>query len=135
VASRIGAVRGDVVGIEILERGGGSAIDELVVNLPDDVTRELLLHEIAQVDGVAIEDLRAIEPGRPDANMLALETAAALVETDCGKVLDEFCARLQNLVDGSWSLAMRTDDGACLVERGTTPDRAWLHAFFAGSRH
>ncbi|MEY4175069.1 MAG: hypothetical protein RI900_2234, partial [Actinomycetota bacterium] len=25
VASRVGAVRGDVVGIEILERGGGSA--------------------------------------------------------------------------------------------------------------
>src|SRR6478752_5955668 len=64
VASRIGAVRGDVVGIDILERGGGSAIDELVVILPDDVTRELLLHEIGQVDGVAIEGLRSIEPGR-----------------------------------------------------------------------
>src|SRR5687767_13200202 len=36
VASRIGAVRGDVVGIEILERGAGRAIDELVVRLPDD---------------------------------------------------------------------------------------------------
>src|SRR4051812_2139604 len=79
VASRIGAVRGDVVGIEILERGGGSAIDELVVSLPDDVSRELLLAEIGQVDGVAIEDLREIEPGRPDAGMLALEIAAALV--------------------------------------------------------
>ena len=29
VASRIGAVHGDVIGIEILERGGGSAIDDL----------------------------------------------------------------------------------------------------------
>ena len=37
VASRIGAVRGDVVGIDILERGGGRAIDELVVDLPDGV--------------------------------------------------------------------------------------------------
>lgn len=35
VASRIGAVRGDVVGIDILERGGGQAVDELVVELPD----------------------------------------------------------------------------------------------------
>ena len=30
VASRIGAVRGDVVAIEILERGGGRAVDEIV---------------------------------------------------------------------------------------------------------
>ena len=35
VASRIGAVRGEIVGIDILERGAGRAIDELVVELPD----------------------------------------------------------------------------------------------------
>ena len=35
VASRVGAVGGDVVGIDILERGAGRAIDELVVELPD----------------------------------------------------------------------------------------------------
>ena len=32
VASRIGAVRGDVIGIDILERGGGRAVDELTVD-------------------------------------------------------------------------------------------------------
>ncbi len=139
VASRIGAVHGDVVGIEILERGGGSAIDELVVSLPDGVSRELLLAEIAQVDGVAIEDLRPIEAGRPDAGMLALEISASLVETEPDKRLDAFCDQLQYLVDGSWSLAMRIDDGDVapdvLVERGKTPDKGWLAAFFAGSRH
>ena len=31
----IGAVRGDVLGIEILEQGAGRAIDELTVSLPD----------------------------------------------------------------------------------------------------
>ncbi|MTB02371.1 MAG: ACT domain-containing protein, partial [Actinobacteria bacterium] len=36
LASRIGAVGGDVTGIDILERGAGRAIDELVVELPDD---------------------------------------------------------------------------------------------------
>jgi hypothetical protein len=35
VASRIGAVGGDLVGIDILERGGGRVIDELVVELFD----------------------------------------------------------------------------------------------------
>ena len=60
VASRIGAVRGDVVGIEILERGAGRAIDELVVRLPEDGLVELLVAEIAQVDGVDVEDVRAV---------------------------------------------------------------------------
>lgn len=135
VASRIGAVDGDVVGIEILERGGGSAIDELVVALPDGVTRELLLTEIAQVDGVAIEDVRPIDPARPDAGMFALEITAALVEASPFDRLRLFCERLQSLVDGSWAIAMRAADGSILVERGTPPDTAWLVAFLAGSRH
>ena len=33
VASRVGAVGGDVIGIDILERGAGRAIDELWVEL------------------------------------------------------------------------------------------------------
>ncbi len=82
VASRIGGVRGDVVGIEILERGGGSAIDELVVSVPDEVTLSMLVAEISQVDGVAVEVVRPIEADRPDAAMVALEAAAILAETD-----------------------------------------------------
>src|SRR3954451_8943258 len=110
VASRIGAVHGDVVGIEILERGGGSAIDELVVSLPDEVGRELLLAEIGQVDGVAVEDVRPIDPGRPDAGMVALEIAATLVETAPDARLEVFCDQLRDLVDGAWAVAIRTLD-------------------------
>src|SRR6476661_7170206 len=50
VASRIGAVRGDVVGIDILERGAGRAIDELVVELPDADLVPLLVAEVGEVD-------------------------------------------------------------------------------------
>ncbi len=34
VAAAIGAANGDVIGIEILERGASMAIDELIVTLP-----------------------------------------------------------------------------------------------------
>ncbi|MEO6124605.1 MAG: hypothetical protein ABIR32_12950 [Ilumatobacteraceae bacterium] len=135
VASRIGAVRGDVVGIEILERGGGSAIDELIVALPDDVTRELLVAEIGQVDGVAIEDVRRIDSDRPDAAMYALEISAALVEAEPWACLALFCERLRSLVDGSWVIAVRDDDPVVLVEQGPTPDHAWIGAFVAGTSH
>ena len=36
VAAEIGAVNGNVVGLEVLEREAGVAIDELVVELPDE---------------------------------------------------------------------------------------------------
>src|SRR5205085_5038228 len=61
VASRIGAVRGDLVGIDILERGAGRAIDELVVELPDAGLLDLLVNEVSQVDGVDVEYVRPLE--------------------------------------------------------------------------
>src|SRR5258706_15549298 len=79
VASRIGAVRGDVVGIDILERGAGRAIDELVVELPDDSILPLLLKEIAAVDGVDVEDVRPAAESLRDPHLAALESAAMLV--------------------------------------------------------
>ena len=63
VASRIGSVRGDVVGIDILETGNGQAIDELVVELPDPSVVELLVHEVSQVDGVKVEEIRSLGSG------------------------------------------------------------------------
>src|SRR5206468_11318017 len=69
VASRIGAVRGDVVGIDILERGAGRAIDELVIELPSDQLLELLIEEISQVDGVDVEDVRPVATPLGDARL------------------------------------------------------------------
>src|SRR5438045_5925946 len=60
IASRIGAVRGEIVGIEILERGGGRAVDDLVVELPDGSSLDLLVAELAQVDGVDVEVVRPV---------------------------------------------------------------------------
>ena len=84
VASRIGAVRGDVVGIDILERGAGRAIDELVVELPDASLVALLLAEIDQVDGVDVEDVRPAPAELADPRLDALETAALLVGAALG---------------------------------------------------
>src|SRR3954470_22961247 len=78
VASRIGAVRGDLVGIDILERGAGRVIDELVVELPegDDGLVQLLITEMSEVDGVDIEDVRLATDASRDPRLDALETAA-----------------------------------------------------------
>src|SRR5262245_41381484 len=82
VASRIGAVRGDVVGIDILERDGGQAVDELVVELPDGALVDLLVAEVRQVDGVAVEEVRPVADALHDPRLDALEAAAQLVGAD-----------------------------------------------------
>ena len=61
IASRIGAVRGDLIGIDILERGAGRAIDELVVELPDESLVPLLTRELSEVEGVDVEDIRPVK--------------------------------------------------------------------------
>ncbi len=60
VASRIGAVGGDIVAIDILERSKGRAIDEFVLEMEGDHLVELLRNEIHEVDGVQVEDVRGV---------------------------------------------------------------------------
>jgi ACT domain-containing protein len=60
VASRIGAVGGDIVAINILEREDGRAVDEFVVEIGLDLI-DLLQSEIHEVDGVSILEIRAAD--------------------------------------------------------------------------
>ncbi len=135
VASRIGAVGGDVVGIEILERGAGMAVDELVVTLGDDGVIDLLIGEIGQVDGAAVEEVRPVDPNRPESSTIALLAAASLVEVEASKRLEHLCRELIELVDGHWAAAIEISPARVLVELGDAPEAAWLAAFIEGSRH
>lgn len=135
VASRIGAVHGDVVGIEILERGGGSAIDELTVTLADADLVDLLVSEIRQVDGVAVEDVRPVAPGRPEGSMAALMAAEALVTAPPDTRWSTACCTLRTLVDGDWSVVMRLPDGEVIGRCGDPVGHEWLTAFLNGAEH
>ncbi len=61
VASRIGAVGGDIVAINILERDGGQAVDEFVVEIGGHHLVDLLQSEIHEVDGVTVLEIRAAD--------------------------------------------------------------------------
>jgi len=135
VASRIGAVRGDVVGIDILERGAGRAIDELVVQLPDAGLVSLLVTEIDQVDGVDVEDVRAAPERMYDARLDALETAALLVAaTTPAELLGVLVSHAGSDFGSEWVAAVDLDDRVLLASQGAPPPPPWLAAFVAGSR-
>ncbi|MGH3849311.1 MAG: hypothetical protein ACRDRT_06370 [Pseudonocardiaceae bacterium] len=134
VASRIGAVRGDVVGIDILERGAGRAIDELTVELPDANLISLLVAEISQVDGVDVEDVRPATTRGGHAAVEALETAARLVMLS---TVDEVFAALVihagASIDADWAAAVDLESALLVASVGAPPPPSWLAAFVAGS--
>jgi hypothetical protein len=134
VASRIGAVRGDVVGIDILERGAGRAIDELTIELADESLLPLLVSEIGEVDGVDVEDVRpAIE--FPDARLDALDAAAVLVEARTSPaLLRELVTWAHGSFEADWAAAVDVDEAVLLAVHGTPPTTAWVAAFVAGTR-
>ena len=136
VASRIGSVRGDLIGIDILERGAGLAIDELVVSLPDDDLVPLLLKEINEVDGVAVEDLQQVPGGGlPDPRLAALETAALLVQlTDPVAVLQALAEHAAVDFGATWACVADVGAAIVLASVGEVPPAPWVAAFVTGSR-
>lgn len=134
VASRIGAVRGDLVGIDILERGAGRAIDELIVELADAELVPLLVSEMAEVDGVDVEDVRPAVDFVRDPRLDALETAAVLVEqTSVEGLLGVLVDHAGHDFEAEWACVVDCVPRS-LASVGSPPPAGWLGAYVAGSR-
>jgi hypothetical protein len=135
VASRVGAVRGSVVGIEILETGEGMAIDELVVQLPQAALVDLLVSEVEEVDGVQVEEVRSLGQDVHDPRLDALETASRLVgAADPQELLKALCEHAGRTLGAEWIAVVDLHDGRVLHGGGAVPPGPWLAAFLAGSR-
>lgn len=133
VASRVGAVRADVIGIDIIERGAGRAIDELVVDLPDDGLVDLLLAEIAQVEGVDVENIRPLAAAPPDPAVAALEIARR-VRDSAGDSFQVVVDGAVHLLGADWSALVDTRGARVLASSGDeVPAEGWLIAFVQGA--
>ncbi|HET9546601.1 MAG TPA: hypothetical protein VFO97_02140 [Desertimonas sp.] len=136
VASRIGAVRGDVLAIDILERGGGQVIDELVVSVPAGTPQELLVAEVGAVDGVAVESVREAPGDRPDPAQALFELGAHVAEA-CADGHADPLAVLGNgiaaALEADWVVVTGADGER--FRHGRPPDPRWLEAFLDGSEH
>ena len=137
VAAAIGQAGGDVIGIEILERGAGMAIDELIVVIPSDAENamEQLIAEVSQVEGVAVEDVHTVAIDRPDQSVLALDTAARIMESPRDERLEATCELVREMLESDWCTIMRRDTAIPLAVSGDVPDLPWVIAFLAGTTH
>lgn len=134
VASRIGAVKGDVVGIEILEVGEGQAVDELVVRLPEAALVDLLVAEVRQVDGVEVEEVRPCVGGGHDPRLAVLAITAELVEAGSrAALLNVVATEAAAPLSASWLAVLDAGRGTVLARGADTPGDGWLEAFAHGA--
>ncbi len=132
VASRIGAMRGDIVGIDVLETGDGVAVDEFAVNIPDPETIPILIREIEEVDGVSVEEVRRVGVF-PDPRVDALNSAATICEaTSIPDLWLRLATHTKQEFLADWSAVV--DDQELLASCGEPPAHAVLDAYVAGIR-
>lgn len=147
VAAAIGAANGDVIGIEILERGAGMAIDELIVTLPigdveqdgefdrEESALELLIGQVSRVEGVAVEDVHRVAQDRPDQSVLALDTAARIMETPKDDRTEATCELVRDMLEADWCTVVPNGAQSPLAVSGDVPDLPWVMAFLGGISH
>jgi hypothetical protein len=132
VASRIGSVDGDIVGIDVLERGDKVAVDEFAVRLRDAGVLAMMVREIEEVDGVSVEEVRVVDHF-PDPRLDALESAmclcAARTVTDLHGTLVE---HIRDEFLGEWS-ALVVDASLLAAAGDVTVDAGMLVALAAGT--
>jgi hypothetical protein len=135
IASRIGAVGGDLIGIDILERGDGRVIDELTIELPSEDLIPLMLAKVNELDVVDVEDVRTVVGGLPHPLVDALEVAADLLdERVVASLFGALVSGVEAAFAAEWAAVVDPEGPVVLTASPGAPTRPWLEAFVTGTR-
>ena len=131
VASRIGAIGADIVGVDVLERSEHVAVDEFAVTLGSEDLVKLLVREIEEVDGASVEQWERVERF-PDP-LDALETIEHVcAAADAVDLADRLTARVRSEFNADWAAVLRESELVATDGLGV-PDPSVLHALASGT--
>lgn len=103
VATALGTVEADIVSVDVIERGAGYAVDDLVIELPPGRLPDSLVSAAATVAGVRVESIRpyaaAFDPNRE------LELIDALV-ADRHDALPRLAEGITRIFRAGWTLVV-----------------------------
>jgi hypothetical protein len=108
VATALGDAGIDIVSLDVLERGNGVAVDDVVVELPRDRLPDSLITAAQAVPGVTVESLRPFA-GPLDTHR-ELELLDALARTDQGTSAKLLAAELPRVFHSGWAVVLATSD-------------------------
>jgi ACT domain len=104
VATALGTVGADIVSLDVLERGEGFAVDDVVVDMPDGRLPDSLLTAVQGVPGVEVESLRPFS-GSLDTHR-ELELLDALARAAEGTTAKVLAAELPFVFHSGWTVVL-----------------------------
>jgi hypothetical protein len=104
VATALGTAGIDIVSVDVLERGGGVAVDDIVVDLPADRLPDSLITATQAVDGVQVESLRPFA-GPLDTHR-ELELLESLARAGEGTAVKLLAAELPRVFHSGWAAVL-----------------------------
>jgi len=123
----IAADGGNLVGLELLERSDGSAVDELMIELPGDYEIDRLRRHLEAIDGVAVEELRPLSPDTDERAHRLISSAIAILETaNPAASLDCLIGLATELFAAEWSLLLDLRTRTSLHAHGEAFDIDYL---------
>jgi hypothetical protein len=113
VATALGVAGIDIVSVDVLERGNGVAVDDVVVELPPDRVADSLITAVTAVPGVRVESLRPYAGPLDTHRELVLLEALARAGSGTPKLL---AAELPRVFHSGWAAVLAaTGEGAATV--------------------
>lgn len=122
VATAIGLVDGDILAMDIVERRGGLAVDDIVVELPSGRQPDVLITAAESVAGVRVESVR------PDPGVASAHREWELVEALAARpsqAVATLAELLPQVLRAGWAVVVRADGNAhleVLASGGGAPD-------------
>ena len=109
VATALGDAGVDIVSLDVLERGNGVAVDDVVVDLPRGRLPDSLITAAQAVPGVTVESLRPFAgPLDTHRELELLESLARAAEGTSAKLL---AAELPRVFHSGWAVVLSAADG------------------------
>ncbi|MGY1842207.1 ACT domain-containing protein [Modestobacter sp. SYSU DS0875] len=108
VATALGEAGIDIVSVDVLERGNGVAVDDIVVELPPDRVADSLITAATAVDGVQVESLRPFAGPLDTHRELNLLEALAPAGEGTAKTL---AAELPRVFRSGWAVVLTGSAG------------------------
>ncbi|MFD1146120.1 ACT domain-containing protein [Saccharothrix hoggarensis] len=119
VASALGEIGADILSVDVVERGAGLAIDDLVVELPSGRLPDVLITAAESIEGVEVDAVR------PYAGVLDTHRELELVEEvaeDPKHGLEVFTEGVPKIIRAGWAVVVSWDGSA--VHRLTSSSAA-----------
>jgi hypothetical protein len=136
VAAEIGALGGNVVGLEVLEREAGVAIDEFVVEMPDTPDAvDVVCKGIRNIPGAGVEEVRVLASAAQDREDTVLNAAAASLQAATPTAaMNALSGQLISLFDLTWLAVADLALESFVEVHGEVPTISWVTAFATGSQ-